>query len=120
MTSLSTTLRLNKEFAIAVTPENGRSHAATNAPAQAGKHAGYVVADRSLNAGVSHDAFFDVSPTGLELRFDQDHKRGGGGQQPSDLRQDELKRNKAHVYCGELRRNGHPARIEIADVGFLD
>src|ERR1700686_5213055 len=76
ITRRSTTLRLDKKFAVAVAAGDRRRRDTADAPAARGQERADIVADRGVARGVAHDAFLDVTPAGLELRLDQREECG--------------------------------------------
>src|SRR6202035_6066256 len=75
ITRRSTTLRLDKKFAIAVAAGDRRRRDTADVPAECGQERADVVADRGVDGRIAHDAFLDVAAAGLELRLEQ---REGG------------------------------------------
>src|SRR5579862_7249073 len=76
ITRRSTTLGLDKKFAVAVAAGDRRRHDTADAPAEPSQEGADVVADRGVDSGGAHDAFLDVAAAGLELRLDQRNERG--------------------------------------------
>src|SRR5215831_13401123 len=117
--SRSTTLGLDKEFAVAVAARNRRGDDAAHAPAFRGKERGDVVAHGAMYRRVAYDAFFDRGPRCFELRFDQRHDGRACAEERADRGQNEFQRDEAHVHRGKIRRLGELRGIERADVGLL-
>src|SRR5580700_3609904 len=71
MTRRSTTLGLDKKFAVAVAAKDRRRRDGTDAPAERSQEGADVVADGGVDGRIAHDAFLDVAAAGFELRLDQ-------------------------------------------------
>src|ERR1700720_22402 len=119
ITRRSTTLGLDKKFAVAVTAKDRRRRDTADAPAERCQEGADVVADSGVDGGVAHDAFLDVAAAGLELRLDQRKERCPRFDHLAGSRHNKLERDEAHVHRGEIRLFGKTRRIEAADIGFL-
>src|SRR5580693_3906095 len=86
----STTLGLDKKFAVAVAAGDRRRRHTADAPAERGQKGANVVADRGVDGRIAHDAFLDVAAAGLELRLDQQNERCPRFEDFADGRHDEL------------------------------
>src|SRR5690242_5379972 len=113
----SAALGYDEEFAVAVAARNGRGdYSGDHTPAGHDKGR-YVLADRSMNPRIAHDASLDAASAGLELWLDQRDEGRWCLHQSERRRQNELERDEADINDHEVGPFGEPCRIEAANVG---
>src|SRR5256885_10719989 len=93
-----------KKFAISLTALDWRWDHARHLPAQRCAELRNVSAHRGPHCWITHDAFLEVRPPGLELRLDQRDEPRGPACQAIKLGQDPLERDEAHIDGDEIRR----------------
>ena len=120
MTSCSVTLRPDEEFAVAVAAEDRRGDRAVDAPAERSQEGGDVVAHRSVDGRVAHDAFLEIAALRLELRLDQRNQVCALGEQAAEAGSTSLSEMKLTSSDGKIRRLGQQRGIERADIGLLE
>src|SRR5947209_6724486 len=91
-----------EELAIAVAAENWRGHNADNVPTQRGHETSDVGADRGMDGGIAHDAFFERAAAGLELRLHEREEARGKARERECGGQNELEGDEAHVDADEV------------------
>src|SRR5262249_52494432 len=106
-----------EELAIALAAQDGRGHDAYDTPAARPDEGGDIVADRSVNERIVHDAFFRVTSAGFELRLDQRQEMRRRSRECERRRPDELERDETGVDDDEVGPLGKPRRVEDANVG---
>src|SRR5262249_57512851 len=89
----SVAIGCDEELAIAVAARDGRGHDASDAPAARPDEGGDIVADRGVNEGIAHDAFFCATSIGFELRLDQRQEIPRRSREGEPPRQTDLERH---------------------------
>src|SRR5262252_10580292 len=121
ITRRSTTMRSDKELAVAVAAVDRRRKGRNDRAAERGDEGGDLGAYGRVDVRIAHDALLEPAALlDLELRLDERDHAAARRRQRERRRQHMLERNEAHVDRDEVGLPIEPRRIERTDVGLLE